>query len=666
MLRCYSGSADGSPASATAASFAVPKPAAASNGTVKPKKIVEVQEAKPVNPQPKKDDPLYNDLMGGLFDGACDEFGELPRSMPFGGDAGWDKPNPKQGDGQRWGYTITNENEGVYHPTSQQAGSAQEGHGRRQSRSRAPAHGQYRTDWSYSDRQRSQERGRSTSYPVKSSFNANGKNYTASVGGFASSPTRSANNVEATQGRSASQAPVTPGGPAVVINVSQPAQSVGGWGGIPPYNPRVTSPTDNWATEKAPFDYGAADHGPHHGWTKNAEDQHGGKENWGSKPGLSGTQPAWEPQPANSCSPVYTPYPGLTFVNGKWKANSIKDGWASLGGQAGAETSHQRNSSGGTILRNRKMPGGWEANDDQNFRPSWQANNSYGMPQATDWAGAGHNVSNDAQPRPYGSDSSSNDKPGGWEAKNNNQNAATSWSKTQLPPWRAEANNAAAAPTWDNKLNHNLTNSQNNQFNSQQASNTTGQAFHNIPTHYSPLPSTPVPQQTSLPGAWGQQVTNPPPEPAPLPPPRPSPPLVTTFQQPAPAAPPQPPKAPPSQMPSSTLPTNLYIKPYWSVWNKPPSPPAEQFNTSRERAEPFANAYLVNEDPLYSIPDEIAAKKQASHQVQPGPGAMYAHKVYTPQYMDSMEEPYAVFLFEYRSKGASYLCHMHPLRTIVY
>ena len=40
-----------------------------------------------------------------------------------------------------------------------------------------------------------------------------------------------------------------------------------------------------------------------------------------------------------------------------------------------------------------------------------------------------------------------------------------------------------------------------------------------------------------------------------------------------------------------------------------------------------------------------------SHQVKAGRGAMYQHTLGRPEYLDSMEKPYAVFVFKYRSKG---------------
>ena len=40
-----------------------------------------------------------------------------------------------------------------------------------------------------------------------------------------------------------------------------------------------------------------------------------------------------------------------------------------------------------------------------------------------------------------------------------------------------------------------------------------------------------------------------------------------------------------------------------------------------------------------------------SHQVQYGRGAVFYHQRGRPTYIDNFENPYAVFVFNYRSKG---------------
>ncbi|KAI9876304.1 MAG: hypothetical protein M1830_006809 [Pleopsidium flavum] len=659
VLRCYPEPVVDILPAATPIVSAGSKTPEPSKQSAKSKKPSEAKEpSKPVSPPSEEDDSLshfYHDVIGGLFDGACDEPRPLPISMPFGGDGGWDQPNPKQGDGQQWGYTMTNQNEGVYHPVGQPSASAEGSHGRQPPRSRGHAHGRFKGDWKQIGRQGSQELEMpGPSHQRVPSFTSNNKNIPASGGGFMNSPAGSAINVETTKGWSGSQAPSVPGGPAVVINVNQPPPSVAGWGAIPDNPIRITSPADSWATRKTLFDYGAANNGSHNSWNMNAQGQ-SGNDDWRQESGLGRQNTAWETQSAMK-SPAYPPKnPGVTLVNGKWQANGGNNtGFGVSRDQNGADASHQRKPSFATILTNQRMPGGWEPTGNQDSNTFWNANDANAKVQPTDWNGGRNDNSNNAQGRCYGSDSSSNDKAGAWGAENNDQGATASWDNNQPQKWAVETNNNAAS-TWDNQPNAgnwNQNSTQNNRLNNQQAASATWPAFHNSPAQNSPVPGSPNHQQTSMPGAWGQPVTSPTQEQAPPPPPQPSPPLVTQSYQPPPTAPHHAPAVTHYSVPLIDPSTKSYIKPYWSVLNKPRSPPPEQSNTSRKRSDTSAAAYayIVDEEPLYSVPEEVAVKTQTSHQVQPGPGAMYLHKLHTPRYMDSMEEPYAVFVFKYRSK----------------
>lgn len=59
----------------------------------------------------------------------------------------------------------------------------------------------------------------------------------------------------------------------------------------------------------------------------------------------------------------------------------------------------------------------------------------------------------------------------------------------------------------------------------------------------------------------------------------------------------------------------------------------------------------AEEEPPFDVPETIAADKGTTHQVQPGKGYLYIHKRASPEYMDGIEEPYARFVFKYRTKG---------------
>lgn len=93
-----------------------------------------------------------------------------------------------------------------------------------------------------------------------------------------------------------------------------------------------------------------------------------------------------------------------------------------------------------------------------------------------------------------------------------------------------------------------------------------------------------------------------------------------------------------------------YIKPYWKDWNRPFSrSESSEPNTKKKRDEP-REVYNYPASTLPAVPDKEA--KDASHGIQTSRGADYSHKCRKPIYIDTMEHPYAVFSFKYRSKEA--------------
>lgn len=85
-------------------------------------------------------------------------------------------------------------------------------------------------------------------------------------------------------------------------------------------------------------------------------------------------------------------------------------------------------------------------------------------------------------------------------------------------------------------------------------------------------------------------------------------------------------------------------KPYWSNWRHP------NIIAEAGRDEEQAPSPEEVEEPVYSVPAEVAQRNMMSHQVRPGRPAAYTHKRNKPKYMDTHESPYAVFLFKYRDK----------------
>ena len=90
-----------------------------------------------------------------------------------------------------------------------------------------------------------------------------------------------------------------------------------------------------------------------------------------------------------------------------------------------------------------------------------------------------------------------------------------------------------------------------------------------------------------------------------------------------------------------------HIKSYWKAWNQPP---ADDDSAATKKHEIQRDAYKYPAMPRPAIPSSEA--KDKSYGVQAGKGADYSHKCRRPIYLDSMEEPYAVFTFKYRSKRA--------------
>jgi hypothetical protein len=85
------------------------------------------------------------------------------------------------------------------------------------------------------------------------------------------------------------------------------------------------------------------------------------------------------------------------------------------------------------------------------------------------------------------------------------------------------------------------------------------------------------------------------------------------------------------------------MKSYWKEWSKRPS-------TAPKLRIPFRDPYKYPAPPTRPLPPSRA--KDINHGVQTGRGADYAHKHYRPEYLDTMEKPYAVFTFKYRSQAA--------------
>ena len=109
------------------------------------------------------------------------------------------------------------------------------------------------------------------------------------------------------------------------------------------------------------------------------------------------------------------------------------------------------------------------------------------------------------------------------------------------------------------------------------------------------------------------------------------------------------PKTPPSNhaTPSCPVPKAPAPKSYWSSWSTSYKP----LNKESPSEETFATPAYEIGDPIYTIPPAIAERTNLTHQVRPMRASPYTHRLSTPKYMDTHEDPYAVFVFKYRDKA---------------
>lgn len=56
-------------------------------------------------------------------------------------------------------------------------------------------------------------------------------------------------------------------------------------------------------------------------------------------------------------------------------------------------------------------------------------------------------------------------------------------------------------------------------------------------------------------------------------------------------------------------------------------------------------------EPAYDVPEEVADNIESKYQIKAGKGYMYYHQTKRPLYIDTMDEPYAIFTFKYLNKG---------------
>ncbi|KAK7521696.1 hypothetical protein IWZ03DRAFT_99752 [Phyllosticta citriasiana] len=102
-----------------------------------------------------------------------------------------------------------------------------------------------------------------------------------------------------------------------------------------------------------------------------------------------------------------------------------------------------------------------------------------------------------------------------------------------------------------------------------------------------------------------------------------------------------------SYMHVPSVPEEPIIKSYWKNWNKRPVEQKKKLAECLDTSSGFLTAPSEVPD---QVPEREAKKRGLKHQVHAGQGMEYRHRLGVPLYKDTMENPYAVFRFKYRTR----------------
>ncbi|KKZ62960.1 hypothetical protein EMCG_02670 [[Emmonsia] crescens] len=99
------------------------------------------------------------------------------------------------------------------------------------------------------------------------------------------------------------------------------------------------------------------------------------------------------------------------------------------------------------------------------------------------------------------------------------------------------------------------------------------------------------------------------------------------------------------------------VQPFTASPNRPQEPPMRQIRDFSQSCSSYQPVFVSpmfseparDEPPLYTVPESVARAESLTHQVQLGPQAKYIHRIRTPEYLDTMDKPYAEFIFKYRT-----------------
>jgi hypothetical protein len=100
--------------------------------------------------------------------------------------------------------------------------------------------------------------------------------------------------------------------------------------------------------------------------------------------------------------------------------------------------------------------------------------------------------------------------------------------------------------------------------------------------------------------------------------------------------------------PSLTVSSQLAtLNPHWQF---PPPPSTSTLPNTLHPIDPN-DAYIAPAEPRLTISQTASSKTGIEHAVRAGKATQYGHVVGRPEYLDRLENPYAVFRFKYRSEG---------------
>ena len=336
-------------------------------------------------------------------------------------------------------------------------------------------------------------------------------------------------------------------------------------------------------------------------------------------PTHSTTYPVFTPQPqfpAGSSYPTkpvgYPPFyiPPYAFQGPEYMMNYLvpAGGWPSnQGGRteslnpAKDENNPAQHNDSGNQMRN----DGWGTNDGNNNNNNSNNNDTAANdPTASAWGQGGdaNEANNDSG---WQNDGDQNNNNSGDQQSGNDANANNDWGDPQ--PGNNDNNDTQG--NWDGNGNDNVDNAQNNIETQGNWDNNANDAQNNNQTQGNwDNSDNNQPQQTQ--DSWNNNVQ--------------SAPGITTSG------------------PRSTRP--LY-GPYGAYYSSHARP--------QHTTDSLSPAAEAEEEPPFDVPESVIAERGTTHQVQPGRGYMYVHKRASPEYVDGIEEPYARFVFKYRTKGMS-------------